>query len=75
MGGWVGYSSGGSGGSGSGIVPSGYGDVKVIYDINENPIRYNFYAKTVLLGYLIIKYDINGNAVDYQGYDAGGTPL
>ncbi len=60
---------------GGGLSPSKIGQVVTAYDTNSNPILYSFYSKTVLQGSISVTYDSNGNAVDYQGYDANGNPL
>ena len=77
MSGWQGGGNGSGGGGGGGvtIAPYNYGDVKIAYDYNQNPIRYSFYLAGALVGFIIVVYDTNGNAIDYQGYDKNGLPL
>ena len=58
----------------AGLAPANFGDVKVQYDSNNNAIKYSFFLKTELQGYITVSYDSNGNQTEYQGFDALGNP-
>jgi hypothetical protein len=51
---------------GTGLAPSGFDDVKIIRNISGDPTRYNFFLAGVLQSSIIVTYDDNGDAIDYQ---------
>lgn len=67
MSGWGagGGGSGGSGGSG-GLAPSKFDDVVIVRDTDGDPTSYQFYFLTVLVGTILVFYDVNKNPVEYK---------
>lgn len=57
--------SGGSGGS-SGLTPSGYDDVDITRDSEDDPIFYTFFKNSVNIGVIGVYYNANKSSIRYK---------